>query len=171
MKKARRARPIRVPPSPNPFPIALISDDQLFQRGIIKVQLTASAQSLYRPDEHEIGCARAETWRGRRRQNEKFAGLEVGRRLQADLGEARNRIMAALRHLFDLLEDQAVVIFGERCPHREPKNHERNPSSPSLHDGISKRQNAIWQWPLSFLNVAALAATRAALSFRAKVLP
>jgi hypothetical protein len=75
----------------------------------------------------------------------------------------RNRIMAALRHLFDLLEDQAVVISGERCPHREPKNHERNPSSPSLHDGISKRQNAIWQRPLSFLNVAALAATGAAL--------
>jgi len=86
----------------------------------------------------------------------------MGRRLQADLGEARNRIMAALRHLFDLLEDQAVVISGERCPHREPKNHERNPSSPSLHDGISKRQNAIWQWRLGFLDVAALAATGAA---------
>src|SRR5882724_3953195 len=162
MKKAGSARPIGVPPAPNPFAIALISNDQLFQRGIIDVQLTAGAQSLYRPDEHEIGCARAETWRGRRRQDEKFAGLEMGRRLQANVGETRNRIMAALRHLFDLVEDQAVVVSGEKCPHREAKNHERNPSSPSLHDGISKRQNAIWQWRLALLDIAALAATGAA---------
>ena len=39
----------------------------------------------------------------------------MGRRLQADLGEMRNGIMTALRHLFDLLENQAVVISGERC--------------------------------------------------------
>ena len=47
------------------------------------------------------------------------------RRLQADLGKTRNGITTALRHLFDLLENQAVVISGERCLRREPKNQKK----------------------------------------------
>jgi hypothetical protein len=65
--------------------------------------------------------------------------------LQADLGEMRNGITTALRHLFNLVENQAVVISGERCLRCEPKNQKENRKDKSLHGGIDKRQNAIWQ--------------------------
>ena len=67
------------------------------------------------------------------------------RRLQADLGKTRNGITAALRHPFDLLENQAVVISGERCVRCEAKNQKKNRNGESLHGRIDKRQNAIWQ--------------------------
>src|SRR5438046_8839897 len=69
----------------------------------------------------------------------------MGRRLQADLGEMRNRVTAALRHLFDLLENQAVVIFSKRCPHRESKNHDESRSNQFSHEEISKRKIHVWQ--------------------------
>ena len=49
----------------------------------------------------------------------------MGRGLEADLGKTRNRITAALRHLFDLIENQAVVFSGERCVRCEPKNQKK----------------------------------------------
>ena len=67
------------------------------------------------------------------------------RRLQANLGKTRDRIPAALRHLFDLIENQAVIISGERCLCCEPKNYDKNRKGEFLHGGIDKRQNAIWQ--------------------------
>ena len=146
MKKAGRAGSICIPAAPDAFAIALIANDQSFQCGIIEMQLTTRAQSLDRPDEYQIRCARAETRRGLRRENEKFAGLEVCRRLKTDLCEMRNRITAALRHLFDLLKDQTVVITRERHVRRGSKNHKKNPSRQSLHGGISNHQKPIWQW-------------------------
>ena len=44
------------------------------------------------------------------------------RRLQADLREVRNRIPAALRHLFNLLQDEVVVIVCKRCACEERDN-------------------------------------------------
>ena len=149
VKKTGGARPICIPAPPDSFPVALISNDQLFQRGIIYVKFPARAQGLDRSDEHEICCTRAKARRGRRRQNEKFPGLKMGRRLQADLGETRNRITAALRHLFNLLKDQAIVIFGKRYLRRESKNRDEGQSTQSLHGEIDKRQKAIWQRSLT----------------------
>ncbi len=57
------------------------------------------------------------------------------RRLKADLREMRNRIAAALRHLFDLLENQVVVIAGEREVQRKPKNREDNRYARFFHGG------------------------------------
>ena len=56
----------------------------------------------------------------------------MGRRLQADLGKTRNGITTALRHLFNLLENQAVVISGERYLRREPKNRRGRSNGASL---------------------------------------
>ena len=114
VKKASRARPICIPASPDAFAVALISDYQSLQGGVIEVQLASRAQRLDRSDEDQIGCTRTETRQRRRRQNEKFAGLKMRRRLKANLCEMRNGITAALRHLFNLVKDQAVVISGER---------------------------------------------------------
>ena len=58
--------------------------------------------------------------------------------LKANLGKTGNRIMAALRHLLNFLEYQAVVIAGESCPYGEPENPNANPSRQSLHGRTSK---------------------------------
>jgi hypothetical protein len=44
------------------------------------------------------------------------------RRLKTDLGEMRNRIAAALRHLFDLIENQVIAIAGETEAQRKGEN-------------------------------------------------
>jgi hypothetical protein len=84
------------------------------------MKVASRAQSLDCLDEHQIRCARAEAWP--RRQNEKFARLKMCRRLKTDLGEMRNRIAAALRHLFDLVENQVVAIAGETEAQRKGEN-------------------------------------------------
>ena len=71
----------------------------------------------------------------------------MGRGLKADLGKPRNRITAALRHLFKLAQDQAVVISGERYLRCEPKDCEKKRNGAPVHGGIDKRQNAVWQRP------------------------
>jgi len=112
VEKTGGAWPIRVPPAPDSFAIALIANDQLFQSRIVEMQFVLRAQSLDRSDEHQIRCPRAETWP--RRQNEKLAGLKMCRGLEADLCEVRNRITPAFRHLLDLLKNKAVAIAAER---------------------------------------------------------
>ena len=42
--------------------------------------------------------------------------------LKANLGKTGNRIMAALRHLFNFLKYQAVVIAGERGVDGDPND-------------------------------------------------
>ncbi len=68
------------------------------------------------------------------------------RRLETDLCEVRDRIAATLRHLLDLIKDQAVIVSCERRRRCEPKNRKKNPSRQSLHGGISNHQKPIWQW-------------------------
>src|SRR6266436_183544 len=131
VKKTGSARPVRVPAAPDSFAIALIPNDQLFERGIVQMNLASRAQSLDCSDEHEIGRARAETWA--RRQNEKFARFKMRRSLQADLCEMRDRITAALRHLFNLIKNQGVAVFSDRCPQREPNKRQHNPHDTILH--------------------------------------
>ena len=143
MKETRRARPICIPSAPDSFAIALIANDQLFERRIVQMKLTSRAQSLDCPDEHQIRCARAETWP--RRQNEEFAGLEMCRRLKADFCEVRNRITAPLRHLLDLLENQSVAVSSQEPMRRECKDCKKNGGRQSLHGRISNHQNWIWQ--------------------------
>lgn len=57
VKKTCGAGPIRIPPSPYPLAIALVSNDKLFESGEIEMKLSPSAQALDRSDEHKIGCA------------------------------------------------------------------------------------------------------------------
>jgi hypothetical protein len=57
VKQTRSAGAICVPPAPDSFAIALISNDQALQRGIIQMQFASRAQSLDCPDKHQIGCA------------------------------------------------------------------------------------------------------------------
>src|ERR1043166_597287 len=110
MKETGCAWAVGVPASPDSFAIVLITNNELLESGEIEMQFSPRAQSLDRLDKHEIGRARAKTWIGRRRQNKKFAGFEVGGGLQADLGEPGDGVLPALRHLFDLLENQPVEI-------------------------------------------------------------
>src|SRR5919106_240580 len=57
VKKTGGARSVRIPPAPNPFAVALISNDQLFQCGVIETQLAARTQGLDGSHENEIGRA------------------------------------------------------------------------------------------------------------------
>jgi hypothetical protein len=57
----------------------------------------------------------------------------------------RNRIAAALWHLFNLLENHAIVVSSERRTRRESKDRKKNPSRASFHGETSKRQTANWQ--------------------------
>ncbi len=143
VKKAGSAWPICIPAAPDSFAIALIANDQFFQGSILEMKVASRAQSLDCPDEHQIRCARAETWS--RRHDEKFAGFEMRRRLQADLCEMRNRIPAALRHLFNLLEDQVVAVPSEGHMWREYKNRKKSGGRQSLQGGLSNHQNVNWQ--------------------------
>jgi hypothetical protein len=145
VKKAGGAGSVSVPSAPDAFPIVLISNNQSLQRGIVEVQLTARAQGFDRSDEDQIGRARAETRRGLGRQNEKFTGLEMRRRLKTDLCKVRDGVATALRHLPDLLKNQAVIVASKRRRRCEPKNRKTNPSHHSLHGGISNHQKPIWQ--------------------------
>jgi len=132
VKETRGARPIGIPTAPDSFAIVLIPNDEPFQSGIIEMKVPSRAQSFDCPDEHQIGCARTET--GPRRSNEKFPGLKMRRRLKADLGKMRNRIVTPLRHPFDLIENHVVAI-GERRARHESEDRNKNPSRVSFHDG------------------------------------
>lgn len=61
VKQTRRARAIGVPSSPNAFSIVLVANDQTLKGGIIQTELAAFAQSLDRPNKHQISRARTET--------------------------------------------------------------------------------------------------------------
>src|SRR4029077_3411092 len=54
VKKTGRAGSVCVPSAPDTFAIALISNDQPLQCGIIEVQLTACTQRLDRSDKNQI---------------------------------------------------------------------------------------------------------------------
>ena len=143
VKKTRCAGSVGIPAAPDSLAIALIPNDEPLQGGVIEMKIASRAQSLDCPDEHQIRRARAETWP--RRQNEKFSRFKMRRRLKADLCEMRNRIAAALRHLFNLLENHAIVVSSERRTRRESKDRKKNPSRASFHGGTSKRQTVNWQ--------------------------
>ena len=57
VKKTCRAWSVCVPSAPDPFAIALISNDQLVKRGEIEMKLAPRAQGLNGPDKHEVSCA------------------------------------------------------------------------------------------------------------------
>src|SRR5438552_3578133 len=57
MKKARRAWSVRVPAAPNAFAVALISNDQLIERGEVELKLVMLAQGLERSNKDEVGRA------------------------------------------------------------------------------------------------------------------
>src|SRR5438046_5385638 len=56
VKKTGCARSVCVPSAPDTFAVALISNDESLQRGIIEVPLPVRAQSLDRPDKNQICC-------------------------------------------------------------------------------------------------------------------
>ena len=57
MKQARGAGPICIPSAPDTFAVALISDDQPLEGGIIKVQIAFRSQSFDCSDENQIRSA------------------------------------------------------------------------------------------------------------------
>jgi len=131
VKKTRRTGSVRIPTAPDSLAIVLIPNDEPLQGGIIEMKVASRAQSLDCPNEHKIRCARTETWP--RRSNEKFPGLKMRRRLKADLCEMRNRIVAALRHLFDLVQNQVVVIAGKGRLQCEPRKSYQHPNAGFFH--------------------------------------
>jgi hypothetical protein len=107
------------------------------------MQVASRAQRLDCSDEYQIRCAGAETWSGW--HDEKFTRFEMRRRLQADFCEMRNRIPAALRHLFNLFEDQAVAVPSEGGMCRKYKKRKKSAGRQSLHGELSNHQNMNWQ--------------------------
>ena len=57
VKETGGARSICVPAAPDAFPIALISNDQLFQSGVIQTKVAARTQGLDGSNENKIGRA------------------------------------------------------------------------------------------------------------------
>src|SRR4029077_11129901 len=88
VKQTRGARAICVPPAPDAFSIALVTNDQALERAVVQTKLTTFAQSFDRSDKHQI--RRARTKARPRRNDEKFSRLKMCRRLQANLGKMRN---------------------------------------------------------------------------------
>jgi len=143
MEQTRGARPIRVPSAPDAFAIVLIANDQTLKGAVVEPKLPAFAQRFDRSDEHQIRRARAET--RPRRDNKKFPGFKVGRRLETNLCKMRNRVTTALRHLIDLIENQVVVISGERELWRDSNKRRDDAYIELVHRRISKHRNMIWQ--------------------------
>ena len=57
VKETRSSRSVCIPPAPDAFAIALISNDQVFQSGVIETKLTLRAQGLNGSNENKVGCA------------------------------------------------------------------------------------------------------------------
>ena len=105
VKQAASSGAVGVPAAPNPFAIALVANHKLVQRCKIELELAAVAQGFDRFDEDDISRARAETRIRRGRDDEEFSRFEVRGRFQLNFGEVRDGVIAAARHLLDLLEN------------------------------------------------------------------
>jgi len=77
VKKARRSRAIRIPAAPNAFAVALISNDQLIERGEVELKLPALAQGFEGANENNVSGAGTKAREGRLWDAEKFAGLKM----------------------------------------------------------------------------------------------
>src|SRR6266571_5426917 len=105
VKQTRGSGTVGVPAAPNALAIVLIANHELVQRGEIELELPAVAQGFDRFDENNVSRARTEARIGRGRDNKEFPGFEMSGRFQLNSGEVRDGILAAARHLLDLLED------------------------------------------------------------------
>jgi len=123
VKKSRCPRSVCIPAAPDPFAVVLVSNHQLFESGEIQVKLAALAQCFDRFDEDEIRCAGAETRGCRRRKDEKFSRFKMGGRLQSDLSEMRDRILATGGHFFELLENKAIEAIARVGRARVKRQH------------------------------------------------
>lgn len=110
MKEAGGAGPVRIPTAPDSFAVMLIPNNQLLERGKVELKISASPKCFDGFDEDKISRARTKTRRVRRRQDEKFAGLEMSGLLQANLGEMGGRVSSPFRHLRDLFQDEIVQV-------------------------------------------------------------
>jgi hypothetical protein len=110
MKKARRAWSVRVPSAPNAFAIALISNDQLIERGEVELKLVTLAQGLEGPNKDKVGRTGTEAGVRRFWNNKEFPRFKMGSGLQSNFGEMGNGVFAAARDFFDLFEDKTVEI-------------------------------------------------------------
>ena len=112
VEEACGARAVGVPAAPNPLTIALTANHQAFECRVIEMERTAGAQGFDCFHENKVGRARAVTRRGCVRQNKKFSGFEMGRRLQPDCRHSRSGITTTFGHLPDLFEDNVVKSAG-----------------------------------------------------------
>ena len=143
VKETRRTWAICVPSSPDAFSIALVTNDQPLKRAVVQTKLTTFAQSFDRSDKHQIRRARTET--RPRRNDKKFSRLKMCRRLQANLCKMRNRVTTAFRHLPHLLQNEVVVIAGERELRRDSNKCRNDAYTELVHRRISKHRNVISQ--------------------------
>jgi len=105
VKQTASSGAVGVPATPNPFAIVLIANHKLVQRGEIELELPTVAQSFDRFDENDVSRARAEARIRRGRDDKEFSRFKMRGGLQFDLGEVRDGIFPAARHLPHLLED------------------------------------------------------------------
>jgi len=143
VKQARSARAICVPAAPDAFSIPLVANDQAFKRTVVQTKLTTFAQSFDRSDKHQIRRPRTETRPGR--DDKEFPRLKMCRRFQANLCKMRNRVTAAFWHLPDLLQNQVVVIAGERDLRRDSNKRCNDAYTELVHRRLSKHRNMISQ--------------------------
>ncbi len=112
VEEARGPRAVRVPSSPDAFSVALAANHQAFECCVIELKRAPRPQSFDCLHENEVGRARAIARRGGIRQNEKFSGFEMRRRLQAYRRHARCGIAPAGRHLLNLLKIKSLNLPG-----------------------------------------------------------
>src|SRR5581483_9644441 len=92
--------------------VALTADDQLPENPMVEQQFAPLAPRPNVFDKDKIRSARTNTLRFGGGQNKKFTRFEMRGALKANLGHVRDRVTPAARHLFNLLQDQIVVITG-----------------------------------------------------------
>ena len=108
VEEPRGSGTVRIPPTPDAFPVVLVANDQLVERGKIDLQRAARAQRFDRFNKHDVCRAGTEARKRRSRDNEEFSRFKMRRGLQLDRGEMRHGIVPAARHVLNLLQNKAV---------------------------------------------------------------
>ena len=113
VEEPRRSRPVRIPPTPNAFAVALVADKKTVENRVFEPERAARPQRFNRFDEHQIRRAGAIARGCRIRDDGKNSGLKMRGGLEPDRSGPRGGITSAGRHRANLIEND-VVILGRR---------------------------------------------------------
>ena len=110
MEEPRSPRTVGVPAAPDAFAVALVANEQTFERREIQTQSAARAQRFDGLDENQIGGARTVARGSRIGHDGKNARFKMGGGLEPDGRGAGSGISSTRWHRPDLVEDKIIVF-------------------------------------------------------------